>query len=118
MLRSLLPSFHLENIDRMVTLKTKTGRLIWSGDTLKQLVRSAIENHILLEDADFSGLDLRGVNFSRGSFVGALFNHCDLRCASFMFANLQGVDLTGARLSGARLTGACLDGATLSDTCF
>ena len=54
--------------------------------------------------ADFSGLDLRGVNF----------NNKNLSYANFSNSNLQRADLTKIKLISANLTGAHLEYANLS----
>ncbi len=81
-------------------------------------------------ESDFSHAKLRNVNFSGGNFVGVDFSGADLHGASFRGANLSGcdfskadlsgVDFTGAKLSGADFSGTVLSGATLRevfDTC-
>lgn len=68
--------------------------------------------------ANFSGLDLRGMNLrgltlDSADFSGALLDNADLQ-----YARLPDVDMTGASLRNANLTCASLDGGLLSDAKF
>ena len=51
--------------------------------------------------ADFAGLDLTGVDFSRAHLVGADLSNCRLGAAQFSRANLCGADLSGSDLTDA-----------------
>jgi uncharacterized protein YjbI with pentapeptide repeats/beta-lactamase regulating signal transducer with metallopeptidase domain len=61
--------------------------------------------------ADLSRARLVGTNFSGGNFTGADFSKADLRNASFRGANLQGCDFTGADLTGVDFRGARISGS-------
>ena len=62
---------------------------------------------------DFSGCDLRGVNFSYSNLKDALFRGADMRETSLWNANLEGADFTDADLEGADLDYSKLRGAIL-----
>ena len=62
---------------------------------------------------DFSGQNLRSLNFSGGDFSGANFTNATLSGADFSRANLAGADFTGADISNVNFSGANLDGAII-----
>lgn len=74
----------------------------------------------VLTHCDFSGLDLRGLDFSSGEFVACVFDGADLRGARFHAANIFGgrfrdADLRASEFERADLRGAAFDQADLSD---
>jgi Pentapeptide repeats (9 copies) len=76
-----------------------------------------------IENADFSGLDLSGIDFWDAGLRGANFSGCILRNAGFMgaglnFANFEGADLTGADFRSAFVDDAIFKGANLTDADF
>lgn len=78
---------------------------------------------IWIEDADLSGKDMSGQDFSYGSFIRVCLNGADLSgcsCQNTLFeqctlcgADLRNTDLHGAMLRGADMTGADIRGANL-----
>ena len=65
---------------------------------------------------DFSGADLRNMNFGGANLVGADFEGANLARANLKGAKLAGANFKGATLSGADLTSADLTGAAFEDT--
>ena len=97
----------------------------------KKTLQHMIEQHKLAwlhdeeggELADFSGLDLSGVDFSDCILMEALFNDCDLTGANFSNSLLCYAEFTGANcsyvdFSDADMTGAELRGANLMNANF
>ncbi len=73
-----------------------------------------------LEDANYSGRDLRGANLDHANVRGANFSGTNLRDANLEGAdaegaNFSGVNLRGANLAHANFGGANLTGANLRD---
>lgn len=58
--------------------------------------------------ANFSNLDLRGINFQRAILFEISADSADLRCADLDRADLQGTWLGHVKLSGANIAGAAL----------
>ncbi len=78
-----------------------------------------LEADLSTSGPDFSGADLRKMNFSGANLKGADFSGSDLRGANFANAVLVGAtfkssDLAGANLSGADLTRAHFESTRLS----
>lgn len=113
------------------------GLKLWSAYTLEQRrdftqinfdLKEENLQQVTLSHADFSGLDLSGVNFMNAILEGVNFSNADLSEACLIGANLwdailenanlQGVDFTDAKLIGADLCGANLEGANLTETDF
>ena len=69
------------------------------------------ENH---SGTDFTADDLRNVNFSDGSFSGAVFENARLNGTSFIAATLNGAVLRTNFTDGANFTGASLVNARLA----
>ncbi len=88
-----------------------TGVAIYTGggETLRDVVVSAVKS-----GADLSSANLRGANLSSANLSGADLRGADLRGADLSGADLRSADLSGANLSGAYLSGAYLRGAYLS----
>lgn len=68
-----------------------------------------------LRGASFMEVDLEGVSFEGAQPQGANFYTADLRGATFENANLEGVFFFGAELQGAELNNAPLQGASLEN---
>lgn len=58
---------------------------------------------------DFSGMDLRGANFSNSSFVGCVFRGANLESANFEKAKLGLSVFDKANLTSVNMKGAILD---------
>ena len=67
----------------------------------------------VLNDADFTGANLRGVHFAGCHLERAALHCADLTGADLRSANLRRADLRGAVLAGAALNGAVLDQADM-----
>jgi uncharacterized protein YjbI with pentapeptide repeats len=67
----------------------------------------------LLNDADFTGANLRGALFAGCHLERAALHCADLTGADFRAANLRRADLRGAVLAGAALNGATMDEADM-----
>lgn len=67
----------------------------------------------LLNDADFTGANLRGALFTGCHLERAALHCADLSGADLRAANLRRADLRGAVLAGAALNGAVLDQADM-----
>jgi uncharacterized protein YjbI with pentapeptide repeats len=67
----------------------------------------------ILNDADFTGSDLRGAQFAGCHFERAALHCTDLGGADLRSTNLKRADLRGAVLAGAALNGAVLDEADM-----
>ena len=63
---------------------------------------------------DFSGQDLRWMDFTQRNFAGADLAGARLTGADLTFADLRGADLSGADLQDADLYGAYLEGTNLA----
>lgn len=96
--------------------------------TLEELERAEpyLED-IALENADFSGMDLRGIKFGGACLAGASFENCDLAGAEFHGGELTRINFQNANLTGAKFQCCILDyanfkGANLKDmkmvSCF
>jgi len=87
------------------------GKVLFSagGETLRDVVKQAVQ-----ERADLRGADLYGANLSGANLRGANLYGANLGGADLGGANLDGADLDGANLYGANLDGANLGGANLS----
>ena len=66
-----------------------------------------------MNDADFTGANLRGALFAGCHMERAALHCADLTGADFRAANLRRADLRGAVLAGAALNGAVLDQADM-----
>lgn len=64
--------------------------------------------------ADFSGLDLTGIDFKGVNLAGADFSGADMTSADLRGTRLRGADFTGATLAGANLTNATIQEADFS----
>ena len=62
---------------------------------------------------DFSGQNLRSLDFSGGDFSGANFTNAIVSGADFSGSNLSGADFTGADVSNVNFAGANLNGTIL-----
>jgi uncharacterized protein YjbI with pentapeptide repeats len=87
--------------------------------TADSAAQVGLEADLSASGPDFSGADLRKMNFSGANLKGADFTGSDLRGANFASAVLVGAtfknsDLSGANLSGADLTRAHFEGTRLS----
>jgi uncharacterized protein YjbI with pentapeptide repeats len=76
-----------------------------------------------IENGDFSGLDLSGINFWDCELTRANFSGCVLRDATFVaagldYANFEGADLTGADFREAIVKNANFTGANLTKVDF
>ena len=82
-----------------------TGSILYSGggETLRDVVVSAVKG----------GADLRGADLRSAYLRGAYLRHAYLRGADLGGADLRSADLGGADLGGADLGGADLGGAKL-----
>lgn len=68
----------------------------------------------VLNDANFSGVDLTSADFSSADLTGANLTYCSLKQAKFLNATLAHCDLSGADLSSATgITETQLKGAVL-----
>ncbi len=106
---------------------------------MEYLGRSGLLNgntRIVLQDADFRGVDLHAINLPRADLHGinleqaelqdailfeadlthARLNRADLSRANLQGADLRQADLTDALLEGANLSGADLTGAIFTDS--
>ncbi len=77
----------------------------------------------IVEDYDFSGLDLAQAHFYASAFVRCRFVNTDLYYTDFDSAQAPGGDFQGAMLAKATfyqadLRGACFDGASLTSASF
>jgi uncharacterized protein YjbI with pentapeptide repeats len=68
-----------------------------------------------VQENEFVGRDLRGINLRDASLQRANFTGSDLSEATLENADLSGAKLAKSRLYGANLTGACLTGAVIQD---
>ena len=92
-----------------------TGSILYSGggETLRDVVVSAVKGGADLRSADLGGADLRSADL-RGAYLrGADLRGAYLRCADLRGADLRSADQGGADLGGADLGGADLRSADL-----
>jgi hypothetical protein len=88
------------------------------GVLMEYLSSSGLLNgntRIILQDADFRGVDLHAVNLPRADLHGINLEQAQLQDAILFEANLSRVRLNGADLSRANLQGADLRQADLTD---
>jgi uncharacterized protein YjbI with pentapeptide repeats len=71
-------------------------------------------SHADLENADFTGANMKGAIFSRADLTGADFTDAILIGADFKGANLAGAYFTGAAIHGADFAGADISGVDLT----
>lgn len=62
-----------------------------------------------IREANFRGVDLRGVDLSQRIFLGGDFTHANLCNANLRGARFVGTNLEGVRVDDADLTGASMD---------
>lgn len=97
----------------MNTLKTVAGVTLYEceSETLKGCIEQAISNGINLDNADFSGFNLEGVNLAGLSMRFATFENTNLA-----FSNLQACDLSGSNFRRTNLFNANLQGSQMKGT--
>jgi uncharacterized protein YjbI with pentapeptide repeats/beta-lactamase regulating signal transducer with metallopeptidase domain len=81
------------------------GRVDWSGRDMRGVNYTGV---------DLSGARLVGTNFGGGNFNGVDFNGADLRNASFRGAHMTGCDFSNANLAGVDFRGSRLSGCDFS----
>jgi hypothetical protein len=81
------------------------------------LLNATTGKRLNAEGRNFSGMDLRKVDFSMALLAGAKFTGCSLNHTNFSGADLRETNFTGSVLVHANFNSADLRGANLEDTC-
>ncbi len=102
-----MPTFEIKN--------RWTGKVLFAagGETLRDVVKQAVQERADLYGANLYGADLDGANLRGADLYGANLGGANLGGADLYGANLGGADLGDANLYGANLRGANLYGANL-----
>jgi len=70
-------------------------------------------SNLSLEEYNFAGKDLRGIDFSGATLVDCVFDDADLTGANFHLARLSSCCLNGANLTRVRFESAMIEGCNL-----
>ncbi len=93
----------------------------WSGRDMRGVNYTGVNlSHAHLAGTDFSGGTFDGVDFSHADLHHANFQNARLTGCDFSYAILTNVDFTGAKMSGCQFTGAQMTAAVIRsvlDTC-
>mmetsp|Transcript_5463 Transcript_5463/g.10401 ORF Transcript_5463/g.10401 Transcript_5463/m.10401 type:complete len:582 (+) Transcript_5463:35-1780(+) len=97
--------------------------LIWNREGLIYPETGQTANTAKLSCASLFGMNLRGLDLSRGDFTGAALGFCDLTDCNFEMANCGGCNFAQASLVNVnfqhtRLEGAVLNGAKVAGAVF
>ena len=103
-----------------ISRKNREPLVVKDAHTVKEAVEYAVRNHISLEDAELSGVnlycaDLSHANLCNADLTATILCRANLSHANLCLADLSGVDLFGADLTDANLFRANLFGADLTD---
>lgn len=90
------------------------------GETIADGIRSLVSDPsrfraTALQDADLTGTQLAGNDFSASALMGANFENADLHQATFKATALKGANFSNANLSGARFDASDLQDTNLSN---
>ncbi|WP_199325071.1 pentapeptide repeat-containing protein [Phormidium sp. FACHB-1136] len=103
----------------MTTPLVPVSQIATAADLLKAYAAGQRNfEYVLLAEADLTGADLKGCDFSYADFGGANLSGCNLRGADLSYANLGDANLTNTDLRGAMLIGTDLRTATITAAQF
>ncbi len=103
----------------MVEIKTTCcGAVIFSGETVRLAVESAVTDGVSLRYADLSHLwlpdvNLYGADLEYANLSYSVFRDSNLRGASIMYANVEDADFRGADFRDVCHTGVVFRGTQL-----
>lgn len=95
-----------------MNIKTVTGITLYESESesIKECIEEAILKGVILDNADFSNLDLEGINLIGQSLQWANFENANLS-----FSDLRGCNFSNSNLRRARFLNSKLQGAFLRD---
>lgn len=94
----------------------KNLHLAWTyGSPLERKTVRLLLTDGIVDNQDFSHLNLRGLSFKDLNLTGCNFYHADMSEADFSGCNLTDADLSEAMVLGARFSGATMTGAIIDN---
>ena len=97
--------------------------LVWNREGLIYPLTGQTANTAKLSCASLFGMNLSGLDFSRGDFTGAALGFCDLTDCNFEMANMTGCNfaqttLTNCNFQHTRCEGGVFNGAKVAGATF
>jgi uncharacterized protein YjbI with pentapeptide repeats len=117
--------YYLSGVDDRIALLKSSGSCVscdlnqgnFKGIDLKGVdLRYANLSGTILSNTNLSGADLSGANLSNTNLSGTILSNTNLSGADLSGVNLSNTNLSGTILSNTNLSGADLSGANLSNT--
>jgi uncharacterized protein YjbI with pentapeptide repeats len=104
--REILITLNLKTIASINsdTCNSRLTTAITSLSTLKYNLKALELRHENFSCANFSGVDLSGINFSMSNLSNTNFSNANLSSASFSLADISNTNFSNANLSGANFT--------------